>query len=140
MLTRRCWLLGVGAFAIGVASCAPSETRVPTFPVSGTIMDGKKPLVNATVVFHPVSGLGGDAVRPRGRTDEQGQFTLTTYDGNDGAPVGEYTITVEQYLAGRPDEGPRNRLPAKYAKHETSGLRATIQAAPNELTPFALKK
>lgn len=123
-----------------VTGCTPGEQRRPTFHVTGKVLDGSKAVPNATVVFHPVGGDGQDAVVPRGTTGADGSFTLTSYDGNDGAPAGDYRVTVVQLLAGRPDEGPSNRLNAKFAKPESSGLTATVNAGPTDLKPFDVKK
>ncbi|MFO0846454.1 MAG: carboxypeptidase-like regulatory domain-containing protein [Gemmataceae bacterium] len=137
MQSRRLFLIG-GLLALGLSSCG--DGRKPTFPVSGKVVLGDKPVANATVVFHPA---GGDAneLRPRATTQADGTFRLTTYDGNDGAPAGEYRVTVELWLSsGRGDEGPTSRLPAKFARPETSGLAATVAAGPNELKPFGIKR
>jgi hypothetical protein len=37
-----------------------------------------------------------------------------------------------------PDQGPINRLSAKYANPDKSGLSAEVTAGPNELKPFHL--
>ncbi len=123
--------------AVCCSSCGKPDNRKPTFVVSGKILDGTKPLANVTVVFHPVSE---DGPKPRGKTDADGAFSLTTYDTADGAPAGEYRVTLELWLAGRPDEGPSNRLPAKLAKPESSGFQTTIRTGSNDLTPFNVKK
>jgi hypothetical protein len=58
---------------------------------------------------------------------------------HDGAPAGEYRVVVEwpAYRRGR-NIGP-DRLMGKFAKPETSGLKATIEPGPNGLPPFELK-
>jgi hypothetical protein len=133
-------LVAVVALVGIAAGCGGEARRKPTFPVSGKVLDGSKPVANATVVFHPVGGVEADVPKPRGTTAADGSFTLTSYDGNDGAPAGEYRVTVEQWLAGRPDEGPSNRLNAKLAKPESSGLTASVSTGPTELKPFDVKK
>lgn len=121
-----------------LAGCSKSgESRQPTFAVAGTILDGTKPIANATVVFHPVGDAG---LKPRGKTDANGAFKLTTYDGDDGAPAGQYRVTVELWATMSADGGPVNRIPAKYAKPESSGFVADVTAGPNTLAPFTLKK
>jgi hypothetical protein len=140
MHTRRLFLTGLGVAALGLASCTRGDGRKATVPVAGKVLVNGKPAEHATVVFHPVGGAGPDAVRPRGKVGPDGAFALTTYDGGDGAPAGEYRVTVELWLAGRPDEGPSNRLPAKYADPATSGLTATVGAGPTDLKPFELKR
>lgn len=137
MRNRRLFLIG-GLLALGLSSCG--DGRKPTFPVTGKVVLGDKPVANATVVFHPAGGDTSEP-RPRGTTRSDGTFRLTTYDGHDGAPAGEYRVTVELWLSsGRGDEGPTSRLPAKYARPETSGLVATVATGPNELRPFGIKR
>lgn len=133
------WTCAILSFALMATGCSRSgEARRPTFPVTGKILDGAKPIANATVVLHPIGGEG--APKPRGKTDENGNFTLTTYDGNDGAPAGKYQVTVELWATVSADGGPVNRIPARYARPETSGFTAEIGQGPTELTPFTIKK
>ena len=98
-----------------------------------------KPLADAQVVFHPVDGAA-TAPKPRGKTDANGEFALTTYDGNDGAPAGQYRVSVELWKTVSSDTGPANQLPAKFADPAKSGLTATVNAGPTELQPFVLKR
>ena len=128
--------------ALCMASCSKDDGRKPTYSVSGKVLlpDGK-PAQHATVVFHPTEETGPDVVKPRGKVAADGSFKLTTYDGNDGAPAGEYRVTVELWLAsGRSDEGPSNRLPQKYANPQQSGLTAKVSAGSTELNAFRLKR
>jgi hypothetical protein len=133
-------LLITGLVSLGASACGSDDNRKPTFPVTGSLLIDQKPGEHATVIFHPVSNEPGEVVKPRGKVRNDGTFTLTTYAENDGAPVGEYQVTVELWLAGRPDEGPTSRLPAKLAKPESSGLKATIKNEPNALEPFTVTK
>ncbi len=119
--------------------CGGGEQRTPTFEVRGKLTDGSKPIANAQVVFHPVNG-SADAPKPRGKTDANGEFKLTTYDGLDGAPAGEYRVSVELWKTLSADAGPANQLPAKFADPAKSGLTATVAAGPTELQPLVLKK
>lgn len=122
-----------------LAGCGGGEKREPTFPVIGKVTDGSKPVANAQVVFHPEGGAA-DAPKPRGTTDANGQFTLTTYDGNDGAPARTYRVSVEQWKTVNAEAGPVNQLPARYANPSQSGLTATVSAGSNELQPFQIKR
>jgi hypothetical protein len=139
MLTRRQFVLGVSLTALGVSACGGSS-RKPTFPVTGKLLWDGKPIPNASVVFHPVKEDTPEPLRPRGKTKEDGSFTLTTYDTDDGAPAGEYRLSVELWLGGRPDEGPSNRLPPQLGNPETSRLTATVAASPNDLKPIDLRR
>lgn len=114
--------------------------QTPVFAVSGKVLLGDKPLPNATVVFHP-ENAAENAPRFRATTAADGRFEITSVEGKAGAPEGHYRVTVEQWLAGAlVDDGPSNRLPAKYASPDRSGLSAIIVPGTNELAPFVLKK
>lgn len=134
------FLLVLGVWTVSLASCDQSEARTPTFAVTGRVLDGSKPLANATVVFHPLDGADAVTPRPRGKTDETGTFRLTTYDADDGAPAGQYRVTVEQWATPNPEQGPVNRVPAKYANPAGSGFTADVSTGPNEPKLFTLKR
>ncbi|MBA4190502.1 MAG: hypothetical protein C0467_21150 [Planctomycetaceae bacterium] len=143
MKQSRRWFLVSAAFAaLTVASCESGPKRKQTFPTSGKVLlpDGR-PAQHATVILHPIGDTDPNAVKPHGKVGPDGTFKLTTYETDDGAPAGEYKVTIELWLAGsRADEAPSNRLSPKLANPETSGLKATVNAAPTELNPFELKK
>ena len=139
-MTRRLFLIAFAATSFGLASCGPGDSRKPVFRVSGTVTDGSKPVANALVVLHPVGETGPDAVKPHGTTNADGAFTLTTYDGNDGAPAGEYRVTVTQFVTLRPDAGPEDQLKGKYATPEKSKLTATVDKAPTVLKPIEVRR
>jgi hypothetical protein len=129
--------------ALACYACGRSD-RPAVAPVEGRVLFEDKPAQHALVVFHPVAGTA-DAPRPTGRVGADGTFSLTTYDAGDGAPPGEYAVTVEWWLtpgskanpAGY-DAPPVNRLPPRYGKPETSGLRVRVEAGKNTLPPFKL--
>src|SRR4051794_24262711 len=79
----------------GLVGCAGK--RKPVTPVQGQLTVDGTPAAQAVVVFHPVEG--GDDVRPTGTVDDQGNFKLTTYAPDDGAPEGEYLVSVTWYRA-----------------------------------------
>ena len=71
-------------------------------------------------------------------TEADGTFTFSTYKAFDGAPAGEYRITVSQHVpridetTGKP--GP-NKLPERYSKADTTDLRVEVRARyPNAFT------
>ncbi len=133
--------LVLATFALGLATCSPGEARKPTFPVSGKVVlpDGQ-PAENAQVVFHPASGADAGVPKPHGKVGADGTYKLTTYDTNDGAPAGEYRVTVELWLAGRGDEAASNRLNLRYSKPETAKLPASVGTGPTDLKPIELKR
>ena len=66
---------------------------------------------------------------------------MSTYVLNDGLEAGEYKVTVTLRkpadLSGK--VGP-NLLPARYATHQESELRATVKSGPNEFNFDLLSK
>lgn len=146
-MSRLCVLLT----CVLLVGCGGGSDRPPVAPVSGTVLVGDKPLADATVTFHlegegtPRSGMG--------RTDEAGNFRITTYDTNDGAYVGTHTVTVSKVdpadtiggqdmeiggdayskameAAANPKaEPPKQQVPEKYSKKESSPLKVTVDAA-----------
>jgi hypothetical protein len=114
-------------------------------PVRGHIEYDGKPVPHAFVVLHPVRVAGKEFPKPRAKVAEDGSFVVETYAAKDGAPVGEYLVTVEWFLSsakageGESDDLPaRNYLPQRYAKAETSGLRVSVQAGKNEIPKIQL--
>lgn len=118
----------------------------PVYPVHGQVLLDGKAVPNALVVFHPVEKWGAEENRPRAQTDSEGRFTVSTYGTHDGAPAGEYKVTIselreagEQTDDGSPAKRSPNPPPVLYANPETSGLRVTISERRNDLEPFRLK-
>lgn len=127
--------------------------RLPTYDVKGRVLVGSSPAAGATVILHPQ----GEATelqrqRPIGQTDAQGFFTLTTYDGGDGVPAGEYRVSIiwphnrlpiPQADKAAADERRRrsagDRLKGRYLDPSQSGLIAVIKKGQAELAPFQLE-
>jgi hypothetical protein len=137
-LRKPSTLLAGGLIALFCCSCG-NTNRKPVFPVRGQVSFSGQFLPGALVVFHPLDEADQEAVRPQGHVGPDGAFALTTYEPGDGAPAGDYRVTVELWLTDvNGDAGPTSRLPARYAKPSSSGLTATVNAGPNDLQPFVL--
>jgi hypothetical protein len=123
---------------------ACSSGRKPVHPARGQVLVKGRPATRAQITFHPVDETGPAIVRPVGSVDDKGNFTLTSYKEGDGAPEGEYRVTVQWFLAtrtghpGGDDTVAVNYLPERYGRADTSGLRVTINKGDNELPPFVL--
>jgi hypothetical protein len=120
----------------------PACSKGPkVYPVRGQLLVDGKPAAQATVTFHPVGGAAS-AVRPSAQTDDQGYFTLTTQARGDGAPEGDYDVTVtwfRAFTAPQQAEGEAkavNLLPPRYANPTTSKLKAAVTRGNNELPPL----
>lgn len=136
---HRAGLVLMGVALCSFASCGSGPKQLPTFEVKGQVLQAGKPVPHATVVFHPAFDLGPDVSKPRGTTSEDGSFTLSTYGAADGAPEGDYKVTVEQWLTTNPEKGPESRLPKKYAKPDDSGLTVKVTTGKNEIPAIQLQ-
>lgn len=139
--------------------CGGGADRPAMVPVSGTVNYNGSPVEGATVTF----AAGTSARSSSGLTDSSGKFKLTTFDTNDGAPVGEYVVTIAKFeqevgmdasagsspekmkefmakqqgmMSGQaPVEKPKAKLPVKYADGKTSGeTRKVVAGDTNDFT------
>lgn len=106
-----------------------SSDRLPVIPVKGTVVYKGKPLSNAFVTFHPLNKQDPRLRAISATTNNSGAFELTTYNSHDGAPEGEYAVTVARFEVkggnGSWEPGP-NVLPSKYASPSTTDLKFAI--------------
>jgi hypothetical protein len=138
-------LLAWVAIGLFTAGCKRNETKV--HPVQGRILVSGKPAARALVTFHPENQTDEKTViRPTAEVDADGNFRLTSFRSGDGAPEGEYRVSVVWYLANpKPkaveddDSNVRNNLPEVYARAATTPLRATVTRGANNLPTVDLK-
>jgi hypothetical protein len=112
-------------------------------PVAGKILYQSQPLAEAMVVFHPLAAPTEKSPQPIATTDGAGRFALTTLKSGDGAPLGEYAITVELREPRQIGEevvrdGP-NLLPPKYALPSETPLRHKVIPGKNEVPEIKLE-
>ena len=135
------WML-MSCSVVLTASCGKKEP--PVFEVRGQVLYEGKPVPHAFVVLHPLEEPPTRAVRPSASTDKDGWFVLSSYHVEDGAPAGDYTVTVEWRKAtiidGDASALSPNLLPPKYSKPATSGLRISVQPGNNEDQVLRLKR
>lgn len=160
---RPAIVVGLGLAAI-LPGCGSGEFHHRVVPAGGTVVSKGKPVADAIVTFHPADPemialpegeTGPEIARPTTRTDADGRFALSTYYADDGAPPGDYTVTVvwapktlavsvsgdEEDTDAEPDLPPNrastastDKLGGRYADPATSTLKATI--APGEPNQF----
>jgi hypothetical protein len=130
-------VLAVLTLAVLCPAC--SSGRKVVNPVRGQILVDGKPAAQAQVLFHP-AGNDAEKLQPAGQTDDQGYFNLTTYANGDGAPEGDYTVTVTWFRVFRDgsEVSSRNVLPRRYAVPESSQLKVTVNKGKNELSALQL--
>jgi hypothetical protein len=130
-----------------IAGCSKTEEgRIPVYPVSGKVTVNGQSAAGARVVFYgatpDLTGPGTPA--PAGTTDENGEFRLRSYDPEDGAPAGEFKVTVDwpEPIPPNVDQEmyrPKDRLQGRYSNPDKSGLRITVPEGGGELPPIELK-
>lgn len=123
------------------AGCGGGDTsRAPVYPVAGRIEVSDRPAGDARLAFHPLDRARARGTLPVGVSRPDGTFALTTYSAGDGAPEGEYVVTVFWQNEAMPldecncpDPLAHDRLFGLYADATTSELRATIRAGTNDV-------
>jgi hypothetical protein len=94
-------------------------------PVSGKVTLDGQPLAGATVSFQPIAPQGSTEAGPgsSAKTDDKGEYKLTTDKGVDGAVVGKHRviITCLQQQVGDSDARPprggwplADKVPSRY--------------------------
>jgi hypothetical protein len=117
-------------------------------PVSGRVTLNNKPLANATVSFQPIAQKRSAEAGPgsTGRTDANGEFTLTLSTGEKGAWVGEHQVRISLLQTKDPEDDSRperggppqeDQIPAEY--NEKSKLTFTVPPEGTSKANFELK-
>jgi hypothetical protein len=139
----RLWAPALLTAIVAFCSCGCGDGHVQTFPVSGQVLVKGKPAEGAFVVFHPKGGSDKDKAvpRPYATTNADGQFQMTTYEEEDGAPAGSYRVSIVWRPVPKSRleaEGP-DRLHGKYSNPASSGLDVEVSKDPSTvLKPFQL--
>lgn len=130
---------GLFALILPMIAIGCSEPEPAVYEAHGTLTVNGVPVSNASLAFHRADGDSAAAC-PVGITDDDGAFALTTFRANDGAPPGEYVVTLLWHDASKPvdececiDPTQHDLLRGCYADAKTSELRATIRREANEL-------
>jgi hypothetical protein len=127
--------------AAGCTGCSKSQSHVPVHPVSGVVKFQRQSPEGAFISLVPKTAIEG-APAPRASVSKDGSFTVGTFNGDDGAPEGDYTVTIQWYKPMRQGKdlvGGPNVLPAKYASAQTSDLAIHVAAGENHLQPIQLR-
>jgi hypothetical protein len=91
-------------------------------------------------VLSPVNSTDPEAVLPTGGVKDDGSFVLTSYKAGDGAPPGEYVVTIQWFKFDKEigGAGP-NVLPEIYSSPKTSPIKVTVNAGgPTTLEPITI--
>jgi hypothetical protein len=141
--------LAVIAIAAALIGCGAAKGPV-TYPVTGTVTLGGKPVENAVVAFASAGQVPGDAkagsaLGGQTRTDAEGHFAMSVVldhgkTTRQGLPAGDYVVTVTkmEFPGGvqSPTSPPKNMLPPKYAVEQTTPFKFTVK--PDDENKFDL--
>jgi hypothetical protein len=137
----RLWLaVIVAAMSVWVSGCGSGHPSCQ--PVRGEVfvLNGgqRTPATGAVITFHPAAAAPNTA-KPTARVGEDGSYTLTTYDKDDGAQAGEYTVTVE-WVPPRPPPPHKptqtgDRLKGRYSDPATSTIKYTVEKGKDNVVP-----
>ena len=110
--------------------------KVTTYPAGGMVTLDGQPLPRADVTLYRYMEITKTyRAISDGWTDESGRFQLSTYTRFDGAPEGEYVVTVRPapklIQLGEPAE--KSSIPERYTAPARSPLRVKITPATNDL-------
>jgi hypothetical protein len=128
-LMQRGAFVALAALALlGTASGCGGQKAV--YHVHGVVLDGKnKPAKGAVVVFHPAAADAAQDCKPVGTVDDNGEFVLTTYQSGDGAPAGDYVVTLVRPAPRRTplDREGGDLLQGRFADPAASKITVTVE-------------
>ncbi|MBN9517732.1 carboxypeptidase regulatory-like domain-containing protein [bacterium] len=134
------------ALALAAAGCSGKPAEKPVFKVRGRVTYETKPMAKALVSFYAADQKDRDTPA-HATADEDGRYVLHTYRADDGAPQGEYLVTI-YWPAPRPKAAPKgeyvdpvdadqlntiDRLKNKYSSVGVTKLRARVEPRDNEI-------
>jgi hypothetical protein len=141
------WLFAAMIFPIAHTGCGKKELpRLTVYPVSGKVFVDGRPAAHAEVTLRPLTELNEPTKRsmlPFGKVAADGGVKIGSYEADDGAPAGEYAITVTWPLVkiegGEETSGP-DQLGGKYGVLERPAAKITVKEGDNTLPPLNLKR
>jgi hypothetical protein len=124
--------------ALILAGCSSEQRggpRMATYPVTGIVTVDGKPAAQLTVECHPEPGaqLKHEVAT---LTDDQGKFSIATYEAGDGIPEGSYKLA---FIWIEPGIAARDRLKGAYADKKKSTHTVTVvKGQPTDLGTIEL--
>ena len=121
-----------------MAGCGGPDWQVATYPASGSVFINGKPAEGAVVELHAV-GEQPDArnSRPWAIVQSDGNYSLSTYEKQDGAPSGSYAITL-RWPPSANEPTLDDQLSGQYSTAAMSPWKVTIGEESNNLPPIEL--
>lgn len=154
LASRVVWALGLSGALLGGCGTASESGLVP---VSGRITLNGGPWPRPGKITFVPKGGDGSKLRPASADfDTNGDFTVSSFDGNKGLYPGDYWISVEcwEELPGmanpnavKGEEGKKSlvmspgksAVPKIYQSHETSKLSLKVESSGSPAASFDIK-
>jgi len=141
-LMGRAWVAATLTGALLMLCGCSSKSSL--YPVRGKVLFKGQPAVGARVTFYPKDNSDPQALHPTGIVAADGTFTLSSHETDDGAPAGDYIVTVVW-----PDTSAKgsdsikqplhDRLRGAYSNPDKQVLHAQVTIGDNELPAFELR-
>ena len=128
LLRQRWFVQAILPLVAVAASGGCGDGRPARVPVSGRVLIDGEPLTRGIVQFVPKGS------RPSaGKINQNGEFTLTCYDGDDGIVPGTHQVMVaaKEMIS---ESKVKWHAPPKYADFRKSGLAFEITEPTDDLT------
>jgi hypothetical protein len=141
-ITPMCRVLldarSVLAFLLVCMAGCDGPGKAVVYPVGGTLTVSGQPAANAMVAFHPLDQASSQSPLSVACTGPDGTYRLMTYATGDGAPAGEYAVTVVWRDDSQPQDECEDVLThdlfeGRYADPAKSPWRVTVIPGVNEV-------
>jgi hypothetical protein len=118
--------------------CGGEDWHAETYPAHGRVTINGEPAAGAVVELH-ATGEKPDVrnSRPWAVVEDDGAYTLSTYEKGDGAPPGDYALTV-RWPPDVSQPSLADRLGGAYATPAQSQWSVTISEGDNQLPPVEI--
>ncbi len=131
----------VAILALVAPGCSSQVKPPASVPVIGSVSQKGRPAAGIVVKFHPQFDIGRLKYIPSGETGPNGQFILSTGAAGNGAPRGDYIVTLEKpkVVSDREHSGIEmeiDEFKGKYSDPTKSQWKVTVKSGDNVLEPF----
>jgi hypothetical protein len=123
-------------------SCGGGDDGRPKrYPTTGRVAVDGKGTAGIQIRLHPVGRTKDlDALRPAAVTGEEGVFRLGTYEEADGAPAGNYKVTLYWPDSPNSQSRPSDLFGGKYGKPDASTIEVTVKEGETDLGTIEASK
>ncbi|EAQ78983.1 hypothetical protein [Blastopirellula marina] len=134
LVRRWRFLLAIAACGLTFGCGKREHWMTDTYPASGVVTVNGEKAEGAIVMLFPTSSpVDLRNSKPWGVVGVDGVYQLGTYEQRDGAPSGEYDVTLVWSTGLTPD-----RLKGAYSNPSRAVMQVTINSETNELPPIEL--